>query len=114
MTNRWVASVAMLCPLEHRMAAAQTAAAMSGNPNDADVRFFSRPIVEIGGTEITHYLAHSRLRESVLAQLDALRIIYPGAEYVITQHDDHPELDVNIDEWLATFNLEFKYKEEDL
>lgn len=111
MTNRWVASVVMLCPVQHRTLAAATAATMSNKPADNTPQFFSRPVGAVGSTEATYYLAHSRMRENVLAGLPMLAIQFPGALYSITQHDEDGEEEVSqrltVDQWSANLGLYF-------
>ena len=108
MSNRWCASVAMLCPAAHRAAAAQTA---SGNEADASPDFFSRPVGPIGADEPSYYLAHSRIRDVALAALPQLEIQYPGAVWTLTAHDDDsPEQAAarpTVDAWLESLGLTY-------
>lgn len=108
-TNRWVASVAMLCPAQFRALAAATAASLSGNPEDNDPRFCSREVGLKDSSEVSYYLAHSRIREKVLIALPALPVQFPGALYILTSHDDYPEsVYLTVDEWMDSLGLEFK------
>lgn len=108
-TNRWVANVVMLCPAQFRALAAATAASLSGNPSDADPRFFSREVGMKGSNEVTYYLAHSRIREKILIELPALPVNFPGAIYILTSHDDYPDsVYLTVEEWLDSLGLEFK------
>lgn len=108
-TNRWIANVAMLCPAQFRSVAAATAAALSGNPVDSDPAFFSREVGLKGSSDVTYYLAHSRIREKVLIALPALPVQFPGALYILTRHDDYPDNNyLTVREWLDSLGLEFK------
>lgn len=111
MSNRWVASVIMLCPSQYRVAAAQTAAALSGNQADAQPLFFSRPVTFIDQSEPLYYLSHSRMREAVLVALPNLSIQFPGALYYITQHDDDADEQASqrltTEQWLNSLGLKF-------
>lgn len=107
MSNRWIASIALLCPAEHREAASKTAASITGNPADVSPEFFSRAVGALGSEEVTHYLAHTRIREKALAMLPALAKQYPGAVWVLTQHEAAPIGKVSVEEWLAGQGLSF-------
>lgn len=100
----------MLCPVEHRSAAAATVAQMSGNPADADPSFFSREVGVVGQPVVTYYFAHSRIREGVLGMFPALQQTFPGAIYYVTQHDDDPAGTSRMSAlaWLESLGLEFK------
>lgn len=116
MTNRWIGNVAMLCPAVNREAASFVAASISGNINDGNPDFFSRPVIDIGGTDVLYYLAHSRIRESVLSQLPSLKVLFPGAEYYLTSFDDDPPntTRMTVEEWLASLGLQFEPVEEEI
>ena len=109
MSKRWVANVCMLCPAVYRKQAATVAASFSANPFDDTPKFFSREVGEIGKPEVTHYLAHSRIREQVLAAFPALPLQFPGALYQVTSHDDFPEkVYPTVRAWLLSLGLELK------
>lgn len=109
-TNKWICNVVMLCPMGLRSAAATMASMMSGNPMDNSPEFFSRAVCPIGSEVVTHYLAHSRMREKVLDQLPMISTMFDGALYYVTQHDeDSPEQSADrltVDQWLETLGLQ--------
>ena len=112
MSNRWICNIAMLCPSGHRTSAAAMASQMSQNPADNTPKFFSKEVGPIGSEEVSYYLAHSRMRELVLSQMPALAILFPGAKYLVTSHDEFPDAEYQtIEEWLLSMNLEMKEKE---
>lgn len=113
MTNRWIASVAMIVPVELREQAAIVSSQMSSNINDSSPLFFSRAVVNIETNQITHYLAHSRIREAVLQQLPQIKSSFPGAEYYVTQHDEIIESRPTIDQWLESMGLKLFVEEEE-
>jgi len=114
MSNRWICNVCMLCPTIYRVQAAAVAASLSKNTFDNTPQFFSREVGEIGNPEVTYYLAHSRMREHVLAAMPALPPQFPGALYQITSHDDFPnEVYPSVQDWLLSLGLEFKNESED-
>lgn len=109
MDNSWIASVCMLCPAQFRTVAAATAAALSGNAEDNTPQFFSREVGLKGSSEVTYYLSHSRIRRKVLNALPALPVQFPGALYILTNHDDYPDNNyLTVREWLDSLGLEFK------
>lgn len=103
--ERWLASVAMLCPVEHRDRACFAAAQFTGNPLDATPDFWSVPVYD-SNEEIKYYLAHSRVRGVVLQYFPSLTVQFPGAQYILTQHDDYPEANyLSVDQWLESLGL---------
>ena len=85
--NIWVANVFMVCPAESLDSAMLFASQMSGNPKDNTKNFFSIPL-STDGKGVTHWGAHTRIRKVVLDQLPAIRTMFPGAIFCITNHDD--------------------------
>ncbi len=114
MRNEWKAYVAMLCPVAVLEEASRTASQMSGNQADATVHFFSRPVGLMTGGVVTHYLAHSRIREVVLSVLPSLGESFPGSDWIVTDHDDNPSLvsKMTIEEWLESKGLRLLDPEE--
>lgn len=106
MSNRWICTVAMLVPEAARTNTATMASMMSGNQLDNTPDFFTVPVCPIGTAIPTHFLAHSRMRESVLLALPNLLVYFPGAAYYVTNHDDDGASALNVEEWLSSFGLE--------
>jgi hypothetical protein len=115
--TRWVASVALVVPVELAEAAAQIGASLSGNIADAHgERFYARRLRAVGGGEVTHRLAHTRIRGAVLALLPELELALPGAVWWITEwaREDRPPREVtSVAEGLRALGLEWAEEEED-
>lgn len=63
-------------------------AQVTGNPHDAAPESFGVPLCAADGAGITHWAAHTRVRDATLAALPQLAAAVPGALWVVTAHDD--------------------------
>lgn len=110
MSNRWICNVVMLCPVALRGAAATMAGVLSGNPADNTPEFFGVAVCPLGSDVVTHYLAHSRMRESVLVKLPMVSTMFDGALYYVTQHDEDSEEQktnrLTVSTWLESLGLQ--------
>lgn len=107
--NRWIAHALLVTPAAHRATAAALVAQVTGNPADAAPESFSAALTALDGADVTHYAAHTRIRESTLAALPQLALAIPGASWHVTAHDDDTESQaaarLDLRSWLTTQGL---------
>jgi hypothetical protein len=113
----WIAHALLVVPAAHRALAAQLYASATGRVEDAAPETFSVRLCASGGAEVTHYAAHTRIRDTTLAALGQLAAAIPGGLWVVTAHDedtaDQAAARLSVDAWLATQGLVRWYEPEE-
>lgn len=87
MSDRWIANVALVTPVELLNTATQILAQVTGNPRDLLPDTYSIMLVGVGG-QITHRACLVRVRESTLLELPQLALMVPGSSWCVVTHDD--------------------------
>lgn len=103
----YVAHVLMVVPSAARAEAAQVAAQLSRNSEDASPEFFARPLQSIATGEITHYMSCSMATQLTIDRLPALEGLFPGAAWTVWRYAEERRPRVEVGDWLGDLGLEY-------
>jgi hypothetical protein len=103
----FVAHVVLVVRAEDRVAAAQAAAQLSGNPADASPMFFPRELCPLDSDEVTHYLGLPLVTQVTLDALPVLERRFVGSAWAIWRNAGSRVNTISLDDWLAEMGLRF-------
>jgi len=106
-TPNYVAHILMVVPAAARAEAAQVAAQLSRNPEDASPEFFGRPLQAIATGEVTHYMSCSMATQLTIDRLPAMESLFPGAAWTVWRYAEERRPRVEVGAWLTDLGLEY-------
>lgn len=115
MSTPYIARVALVCPVDQLAQAAEAAAKITANPEDAlngGMDFFSREVATIETGEVTHRLASTWVTQRTLDRLPALKQAFTGSDWTILRRLGE-RTDREPDTWLESMGLQLKQEETD-